>query len=93
MVLFADGDVVQIDSYHVLAVSFEVFVDLGKLLLELTDVVASVWIKLLKLKLGLRKSFFLVIVPSVGSLQLDLGLDDVELLSELVQLLVVDLQS
>jgi hypothetical protein len=46
-------------------VSFEVFVNLGKLLLELTDVVASVWIKLLKLKLGLRKSFFLVIVPSV----------------------------
>ena len=69
----------------------ELLVDLAKLLLKLHDVIARMRVQLLELLPCLLQGMFLIRLPRLVILKLYLRLQDVKLLSQLLQLLIMDL--
>ena len=67
-----------------LAEQVQLLVYLTELLLELEDVLPGMRVQLLELLPGLLQRMLLVRLPSIIVFQLDLGLQDVELFSQLL---------
>lgn len=89
-----DSIEVDMGGKNKLVLFIQLLIDLFELLLKLLDVLLRVWVHLLEDRLGPLECIDLIGCPVGGRrLELDLGLDDVELFLEFLEFTVVDLHT